>query len=148
MATVNLRAFKDSIIKAARKGLSNAATETERRLKDNVGLTDHTQEDLDNLGNPYGRRNPQQIHDPDWLVHSQTGQLKNSIKVAKENDNTYAIGADPNITDKDGKRYLEDVIEGTRKLRARNFPHFTLQELEENDIIYSIVENELDKVKL
>jgi hypothetical protein len=154
VATVNLNNIKDRVMKAARLGLNKAALETERHLKDNVGLTDHSQKDLDRLGNPYGFSHPRQIHDPDELVHTvghgtgkqdQTGQLRNSITTVRLSEDKYAIGADPGITDENGVMYLNDVIEGTSLMRARNFPAMTLNELEENNIIFSMIDAEIGK---
>lgn len=149
MAKANLNKFQDDIIKAARKGLKKSADHTKERLKENVGLTDHSKAALADLGHPYNPSNYQQIHDPAWLVHRQSSKLYNSIKSVKEGPDTYAIGADEDLRDPEtGVRYVIDVIEGTSKMVARNYPLETLNELKDNDVIYQAIETELDKVKL
>lgn len=147
MAKADLNKFGSDIIKAARRGLQVAAAHTEERLKENVSLTDHSLDALARLGHPYNPDHYTQIHDPAWLVHRQSSELYNSIKVVKENDDTYAIGADENIRDpKTGVKYVISVIEGTSKMVARNYPLETLNELIDSGSLYASIENELEKV--
>ena len=149
------------MLEAARVGLFNAAKATESRLKSNISLDDHNAEDLALLGHPYGFKHPSQIHDPDWLVHTkpsspssdvvyedtgkplfsdQTGRMLSAVRIVMEGDDRYAIGVDPAQVP-----YLIDVIEGTSKMRARNFPQGTLAQLKDEKVIYNTIERELKK---
>jgi len=153
MAKADLNRFGKDIIKAARNGLKRSSDRTKERLKQNVGLTDHSIDDLFALGNPYSLQDPKALHNPTppipgILVHKQSGELYNSIKIVKENEDSYAIGADEELRDPEtGVRYVIDVIEGNSKMLARNYPLFTLNELINNNIIYDTIEAELAKVK-
>lgn len=131
--------FERDVIKAARKGLGDAADKVEERLKENTGLVDHTLKQLAALGHPYGRRNPQEIHDPPWLVHRQTGNLQDHIRIIKENSDIYDIGVDPIVP------YLDKVIEGSALMVPRDFPLETLHQLEEDGTIYETIEKEINK---
>ena len=167
MAKVNFNKLKKEVIDSAQQGLLKCAFLTKERLKQNVGYTDHSQEDLDRIGNPYAESHPQSLHQPVFKeldgtdqalagmpVHTkghgtkpqdQTGQLYNSIAIVKESPNSYAIGADENITDENGTKYVIDVIEGTSLMEARNFPLWTLMELEENKVLEKTMETCIKK---
>lgn len=48
------------------------------KVTQNISLTDHSLEDLRWLGHPYARRNPQDLHTPNYQVHKQSGKLLSS----------------------------------------------------------------------
>lgn len=157
MAKVNFDKLKDDVIDAARRGLIACAEVTKERMKQNVGYTDHSQEDLDRIGNPYAESHPSPLHSPVFReldgthqakagmpVHSQSGQLYNSISVRKESEMSYAIGADESIMDKNGVQYVVDVIEGTSLMEARNYPLWTLMELQENKILEKTIDKYIE----
>src|SRR6266849_866986 len=51
--------------------LREMADKLYQKMLENVTLTDHSLRELDLLGNPYGKKNPQEIHEPPYLVHQQ-----------------------------------------------------------------------------
>ena len=154
---VDFDKLKDTVIDSARRGLIQCADLTKERMKQNVGLTDHSQEDLDRIGNPYAESHPSPLHSPvisqldgtrqaraGMPVHRQTGQLYNSITVRKESEMSYAIGADESIMDADGTKYVTDIIEGTSLMEARNYPLWTLMELEENKVLEKTIDKYIE----
>lgn len=120
---------------AALTGLNKAAERVEERLTQNADLTDHTLDDLARLGHPYSRAHPQKIHDPDFLVHTHTGRLRDAIRITRESKDAIAIGVDPVQVP-----YFTDVVEGNTKMIARDFPFGTLVELIDENIIYDQME--------
>lgn len=48
------------------------------KIKDNISLTDHSLQQLAQLNHPYSLRNTQQLHDPNYQVHTQSGKLLDS----------------------------------------------------------------------
>jgi len=132
--------FRDNVIKLARNGLKRSAQRAEERLKQNAGLTDHSLDQLKDAKYPYSKRHPQfGFHKPFELLHIQSGQLRNSIRIVEQDQNTMAIGVDPSVP------YLTDVIEGTALLYPRNFPLMTLRELEENKVIEKTMESAIEE---
>jgi hypothetical protein len=145
MAKADLKGLGKAVLEHARSGLNNAAKFTEQRLKDNVGLTDHDLLELEKLGHPYARRNPTDLHTPNWLIHRQSGDLYDSIKIVKESPDRYAIGADENLTNpRTGNKYVISIIEGTSKMVARNYPLETLNELTDSKILVEIFEKSIE----
>ena len=55
--------------------MTEATKAVDAEFRASVKLTDHSLRDLREMGHPYSRRNPQQIHDPDYQVHKQSGGL-------------------------------------------------------------------------
>lgn len=146
-----------NIRNAASSGLKEAAEKTYEKLREYAGLTDHTLDQLakTNPPHPYGKRGAPRIphfHSPSledepWgtPVHKQSGRLYDSIKVKQEGNLEYAIGADPKacIDPKSGNEYLDSVIDGTTFMVGRNFPKLTIDELEQQKVIYDIIEKAL-----
>lgn len=90
------------------------------QVKFNASLTDHTQEDLDEMGNPYARRKPEdnEPHYDDSLVHRQTGTLYNDIimeTVRGNNMTSVSVGV-PSSNSR-----IENLINGAPKQRPRPF---------------------------
>jgi hypothetical protein len=135
-----LEKFKDNVISAARNGLRKAADKTQDRLRQNAGLTDHSLKALARMGHPYAKRNPQNIHDPNWLVHRQSGQLQDNIKVTHEGPDAIAIGVDPVAVP-----HFIDVVEGNSLMVPRNFPFHTLEELKADGTIHKTIEDSLNE---
>ncbi len=55
--------------------MTKATKAVDKDFRANVCQTDHSLAELRAMGHPYGYTNPQQIHDPDWLIHKQSGGL-------------------------------------------------------------------------
>ena len=124
-----LRRAGRSARKGAGRGVYDAGTLLMDSVKQNMSLTDHTQEDLTRLGHPYSaKRHPDgiQIHqgssgtmrDTSKSVHRQTGDLLHSLNggVSRRGDNVrYRLAADNNEV-----KYAKYVFVGTWKMHQRN----------------------------
>lgn len=79
MSDVRLMTRSERWIETLRKkgvqAVTKATKAVNKDFRANVNQTDHTLADLRAMGHPYGYTNPQQIHDPDWLIHKQGGGL-------------------------------------------------------------------------
>ncbi len=109
----NLRVFS----KKLKGGLREAAEILQEKMKENASLTDHTLKDLARMGHPYSVRNPNNPHEPPYLVHEQTGDLKNQIEITSSpKELSLVVGVDG-----DKVPYIAYIIHGTSKMIARNF---------------------------
>jgi len=75
--------WERGMFKAARDAVKRSVGIGNRQFKKNIGLTCHSLEDLANMNppHPYAKKwGPQgiPIHNPYWLVHKQSGNLKRS----------------------------------------------------------------------
>jgi len=100
------------------------------RILERSTLTDHTLADLEAMDHPYSTRKPQQIHDPNWSVHTQEGSLaaatqKSVVHVGNESTGKVAL----NESVAPHARY---VIMGTVKMIPRDFLRGSLDELRED----------------
>jgi hypothetical protein len=101
----------------------------------NMSLTDHSPRDLAAEGHPYARRHGSQgipIHDPYWLVHTQSGRLLSSKKSgtvpAEINGGRLTAvawcGVDEGIAP-----HALNVYWGTSKMIPRDFLHGSLDQI-------------------
>ena len=114
------------------------ADELEQRMYDNVSLEDHTLKELNLLGNPYGKKHPQEIHNPAYLVHTQHSpssgnkigsDLIDALRVNIVNQYRIQVGFDESIAP-----HVRDVYWGTTKatgMRGRDFIEGSFQEVQE-----------------
>lgn len=117
----SLRVFKEK----AKARLQEAADLLEMKMKDNASLTDHTLKDLADLGHPYSVRDPNNPHSPPYLIHEQTGNLKNNIEQFKsEKGFRISVGVDENKV-----FYIPYLILGTEKMISRDFITETFNEV-------------------
>lgn len=117
----SLRVFK----KKAKARLEEAANVLEEKMIENASLTDHTLKDLARLGHPYSVRNPANPHDPPYLIHEQTGNLKNNIERTRSPKGfKISVGVD-----EDKVFYIPYLILGTSKMIPRNFIEETFNEV-------------------
>lgn len=57
----------------------------DKKITDNMSLTDHSLQDLKSLGHPYSRRSgAAPLHDPSYQVHKQSGKLLRSKRSGTE----------------------------------------------------------------
>lgn len=98
--------------------------------RENAGLTDHSQEDLDLLGNPYSRKGGVNSGPhPDYQVHIQTGLLYENIEqeiTVTPDRIMVSVGVDETTVP-----YISDLIDGTSKMRPRDFLTETLNQNKE-----------------
>lgn len=96
----------------------------------NAGLTDYSQQDFDNMGNPYSTRFPTNNGpSPDSKVHIQSGLLYQNIQhdiVVTPDTISVTVGVDEGDVP-----YIGDLIEGTSKMRPRDFLTDTIEEVKD-----------------
>ncbi|MCP4599190.1 MAG: hypothetical protein GY847_01410 [Proteobacteria bacterium] len=101
-----------------------------KAVKDNATLTDHTLEDLAEMGHPYSTRAPQDIHDPNWLVHTQSGELASALYSTSGHAGSIIWGeVGINV---DEAPHVLFVIYGTSKMVSRDFFAETINEEADN----------------
>lgn len=84
--------WAEMLRKKAVQAVTKATKVADKEFRKNVSHTDHTLADLRALGHPYGYTNPQQIHDPDWLIHKQSGGLlANSVQEPMVTETTDSV---------------------------------------------------------
>jgi len=124
-----LRRAGKSARTGAGRGVARAGQSLIAAVKENMSLTDHTQEDLTRLGHPYSvNRYPEgiQIHqgssgtmrDTSKSVHKQTGELLRSIAGRVERSDTqmrYRLSANESIA-----KHARYVLAGTKIMHERN----------------------------
>ena len=74
--------FGGGFLKTVDKTFEIVGNTVEHRVRFNTKLADHSLKDLRRLDHPYARRHGPdgiRIHEPNWQVHRQTGQLQDSI---------------------------------------------------------------------
>lgn len=127
---------------AGKKGMQNAIKKMSnilyQKMKERAGETDHSLEDLEELGHPYSTRNPKIIHDPSYTVHRQTDSLYNAIEIKGVNQYLTKVGVN-----EDKAPHVIDVVFGTQILISRDFITGSLREIEPE--IKSIVEEMLNE---
>ncbi len=109
----DLRVFS----KKLKSKLEKAAEVLQEKMKENASLTDHTLKDLAAMGHPYSLSNPANPHDPPYLIHEQTGTLKDNIEITSSPQKfRVTVGVD-----EDKVHYIPYLIYGTSKMIARDF---------------------------
>jgi hypothetical protein len=98
----------------------------EKRIDKNISLTDHTLDDLAELGHPYARRHGGRglrLHDPYYQVHKQTGEMfaakYSGTKPATIEGGRLEASAFVGIDESEAP-HARDVILGTRKMIRRS----------------------------
>lgn len=127
---------------SVKKQLSAAINELsdlyEDKLRENISLEDHTLQELRDLGYPYSRTHGRSIHNPDYLVHKQSGSLEDALTVNKINQYLVRIGID------DAKApHIIHIMFGTSKMRPRNVIVESFREIQ--DKFVNIIEKQLDE---
>jgi HK97 gp10 family phage protein len=100
------------------KGINLAGNVLESAVKKHASLTDHSLKDLADMGHPYSTKKSGGPH-PDYEVHKQSGLLQeNIIKNAYATNNM--AGVEVGVLE-DDVPYIKYLIEGTSKMRPRDF---------------------------
>ena len=84
--------------------------------KETIGLGDHSLRALAEMGHPYGFSHPAQIHDPDVLVHVQSGAYLDALKANSPTASGGTIIEGSITNDSPLDRWIQ---EGTSIMRAR-----------------------------
>lgn len=116
----NIRNIIPTETRRMNEKLVTAGILVETAVKEQASLTDHTLEDLALMGHPYSRRYPTDSGPhPDKMVHKQSGLLYANIE-KNENINVVHSSVEVGVNEQNVP-YIEDLINGTSKMRPRNF---------------------------
>lgn len=130
----NIAKFGDGFFRQVDKDMERVRTLLDKTVDKNMSLSDHSQADLSSLGHPYARRAPQKIHDPAYLVHTQSGKLKGgkysgTSKAGSSGVNFTSrtsfsrgqIGASAYVGINESVPHANMVVYGTSKMVPRDF---------------------------
>lgn len=93
--------------------------------RDVISEGDHSLRDLALMGNPYGFKHPQEIHDPDVLVHVQSGEYRDALRAISPVGFGGSIVEGKIVNDSPLDRWIQ---EGTSKMRARPWMEYIVQQ--------------------
>lgn len=116
----NMSELTDELKVEFEKSLKYVGGVLHKKVKEKAGLTDHTLEDLADLGHPYSKRFPTDSGPhKDELVHKQGNLLSENIEkisIIKKDVIVMAVGVDEKKVP-----YIKYLIKGTSKMRPRDF---------------------------
>jgi len=133
-----LKAYEKALYKNATRAMTAVVEDLAKAVQENIGLTDHTLEDLKNMGHPYALAHPANPHSPEYSVHNQGGTLKESIESGVEiQPGMGALGRDIIVgyvgANENKCRYARWVITGSTKMISRDFLTETM-DIERDDL--------------
>ena len=89
----NIIKYGDGFVKSVNRIMGDVRKVLDTEVTKNMSLSDHGPADFRSLGYPYARKHGAQgksLHDPYWLVHTQTGKLLQSKSSGVEEANINA----------------------------------------------------------
>jgi len=114
-----LTKFRKLIFRRSFMAIQLASKILHEKMTENISLTDHSLKELKRLGYPYAKREPKKIHEPDWLVHKQKGDLVRSLGVfIRKTPRKFSakVGCDETIAP-----HVAWIVHGTSKMVGRDF---------------------------
>lgn len=145
----NIKQFGGGFLNHVEKTMKKAVERLDTDIKENMSLTDHTLKDLANLGHPYARRHGEAgagVHNPNWLVHKQSGRLLKSRKKGVSEASIISGRLQVSgfvMLDDSVAPYASAVVWGTSKMIPRNFLLGTLNQEETRSAINDIMSKNL-----
>lgn len=132
----NIKQFTNRFLEEINKDMKKTEEVLKEKVRQRISLSDHTLEDLAEMGHPYASRAPQHIHDPDYGVHIQGGELLAGLYSFTEQAsvNFGALNASANVGISDVVEHALYVIMGTSKMVPRDFLTGSLDEVREQTI--------------
>lgn len=112
-------------------------------IKKNISLTDHTLEDLAEMGHPYASAHPANPHEPGYQVHSQSGTMLGGL-VSGTSDAAFTgsgVTAEAHAGIEASINYAIFVIFGTSRMIPRDFLTGSLEEV--RDQVFSLLQSNL-----
>lgn len=138
----NIGMVKRRFDRAIKINVKKATEKVYKRTLKNCGLTCHSLERLAKMGHPYSVMNPNNPHSPVYLVHKQTGNLRNSIQRNTENFPNKSTGYIS--INEEQAHYASYVILGTSKMIPRDFLTGSLDEMRNQ--VFNIIRDGLKQV--
>lgn len=127
LIAANIQRFGGGFIKHVNKTMDTCRAMLDEEVTKNISYADHSLRDLRRMGHPYARRHGAQgiaLHEPNWVVHKQSGQLISSKKSGTEEGSinfgilraSAFVGLDETIAP-----YAIPLIYGSWKMVPRDF---------------------------
>ena len=127
----NMLAFGNKFADEVNRDFKNVEKMLRAAIAKNISMSDHSLEDLADLGHPYAKRAPQHLHDPDWMVHTQSGGMLSGLYSGTTDlsisGGTAVASAFSGI--EEAIEYAIFVIMGTSKMIPRDFLNGSLEEI-------------------
>ena len=122
----NIKSFGGGFLKHVNKTMVKVKVSLDKEVTKNISVADHTQKELAAMGHPYAKRHGlhgSPIHDPYWLIHTQTGTLlsakKSGIVEASINGSALKAAAYVGLNEAIAP-YALGLIYGTSKMIPRD----------------------------
>ncbi len=116
MTIFGLEQFNVDVREAAFYAVLEALQKAFEACKTVIGADDHSLRELALMGHPYGFTHPQQIHDPDVVVHIQSGEYEQALRAVSPRGAFGEIIEAQVVNDSHLDRWIQ---EGTTQMRAR-----------------------------
>ncbi len=116
MTVFALEKFDVDVREAAYYAVLEAMQKAFETCKTVIGADDHSLRQLALMGHPYGYEHPQQIHDPDVVVHIQSGEYQKALRAISPRGSFGQIIEAQIVNDSQKDRWIQ---EGTTHMRAR-----------------------------
>lgn len=141
----NIAAFGYKFLREVNSDMQDVMELLNDKVTDNMSHTDHSLDDLRRMGHPYAKRNPQHIHDPDFIVHTQSGEML-AGKIAGVEEASVSGGklvASAYVGIRESVAHAPAVIFGTSKMVPRDFLRGSLAQVK--DDAFNILRRSLNK---
>ena len=144
----NIVKFTTGFLREVNIDMQKAEIILKGKIKTNISNTEFSQRDLAKMGHPYSRRNPKSIHDPEYTVHRQSGNMLSNLKsgTVKASVMSGRLDAEAFAGIDDNVDYAKYVIYGTSKMVPRDFLRGSLFEV--SDKIKQILKRSLNNVTI
>lgn len=117
--------FGVDVREAAYYGVIDAIKKAFEACRDVISEGDHTLKDLAMMQHPYGHAHPMQIHDPDVLVHVQSGAYRDALRAVPPVGAGGTVIGGQVVNDSPYDRFIQ---EGTLNMRARPWMEWIVKE--------------------
>lgn len=121
----NIIKFTNRFLDEVNKDMGAVAGILQSAVKENISETDHSLSDLARMGHPYGlgARDHKPLHEPNYLVHTQSGQMLRGLGSGVERASVSSgklmaaalAGIAANV------QHAQAVFYGTSKMIPRDF---------------------------
>jgi hypothetical protein len=123
LLTKNIAAYGKRFLGEVDRDMEEVRGIMDKAVDESISLKDHTLKDLAALGHPYARRRPQKLHEPEWLVHEQSGKMRAAkfSGVDKAGVSAGKLSASAFVGIRESENYFVFVVFGTTKMIPRDF---------------------------
>lgn len=123
LVSKNIIAFGGKFLAEVNKDMEKARMTLDRAVEKNISISDHSLEDLADMGHPYASRAPQRIHTPSYQVHTQSGELKSGKFSGTDKASILGgqLSARAYVGISDTVKHAPFIVYGTSKMVPRDF---------------------------